>query len=257
MEEYINDIKDVHDYLVLSKYKNIPNLSSKRELINYIFITRAVDLPLNIKEKHDRLLSYELNQEMKKAPEIQYMRYNNLLLCKGDITLLNVECIVNAANSQGLGCFSYGHKCIDNQIHVKAGPQLRVECDRILKSNNLTEIETGKAIITKSYNLRCKYIIHTVGPIYDDDKNKITVHYCNQKLKEAYESCLDLAQANKVKSIAFCCISTGLYGFPKNKACEIAIKTVRDWLAQNPKCSFQVIFCTYSDEDYAIYKNHM
>lgn len=171
-----------------------------------------------------------------------------LYLWQGDITTLSVDAIVNAANSQMLGCFIPCHGCIDNAIHTYAGVQLRLECARIMAKQN--EAETvGKAKITKAYNLPCSYVLHTVGPIIYGTVTKAD----REMLANCYRSCLDLAAANDLHSVAFCCISTGEYHFPNALAAEIAIHTVQTWQQQNLD-QIEVIFDVFKDSDYTIYE---
>lgn len=171
---------------------------------------------------------------------------NNIFLWQGDITTLKCGAIVNAANSGMTGCYVPCHACIDNCIHTFAGVQLRFECAEIMRKQGYEE-PTGQAKITSAYNLPCDYVIHTVGPIVDE---KLTDKHC-ELLKSCYKSCLELAVQHNIRSIAFCCISTGVFGFPKYKAAEIAVNTVREFLKNN---EIQVIFNVFGDEDYEIYK---
>lgn len=172
-----------------------------------------------------------------------------LYLWQGDITTLVVDGIVNAANSQMLGCFVPCHGCIDNAIHTYAGVQLRLECAQIMAQQNGEE-PTGRAKITKAYNLPCRYVLHTVGPIIYG-----TVTQTDEELlASCYRSCLDLAGANGLHSIAFCCISTGEFRFPNELAAEIAIRTVQAWQEQNPD-QMEVIFNVFKERDYEIYRN--
>lgn len=168
-------------------------------------------------------------------------------LWQGDITCLAVDGIVNAANSEMLGCFVPGHSCIDNAIHTAAGVQLRQECYNLMQKQGHPE-ETGSAKITGGYNLPAKHVIHTVGPVV---QGKLTDNHKKQ-LSECYTACLDIAVQNKLGSVAFCCISTGVFGFPKQPAAEIATNTVKNWL-QNTKCGMEVIFNVFTDEDCWIY----
>ena len=172
-----------------------------------------------------------------------------IYLWQGDITTLRCDAIVNAANSGMTGCYAPCHGCIDNCIHTYAGIQLRLECARIMKRQGHEE-ETGKAKITPAYNLPCKYVIHTVGPIIsgpltDTDKELLASCYC---------SCLELADQNRVKSIAFCCISTGEFHFPNDKAAEIAVQTVKDYKRKTGS-DIEVIFNVFKDIDLEIYRN--
>lgn len=159
---------------------------------------------------------------------------------QGDITRLNVDAIVNAANSRGLGCWHPLHACIDNAIHSAAGLQLRQECNKILQGE---EIATGGAIITPAYNLPAKYVIHTVGPIIP---NGIPTAGQEEQLACCYRTCLCLAREHDCRSIAFCCISTGEFHFPNRRAAEIAIEACKD-------ARIRVVFNVFKDIDYDIY----
>ena len=171
---------------------------------------------------------------------------NNIYLWQGDITTLKCGAIVNAANSGMTGCYSPCHGCIDNAIHTYAGVQLRLECSEIMKKQGYAE-PTGNAKITKSYNLPCDYVIHTVGPIISS-----TVTEADKKmLASCYRSCLELAVKNGIKSIAFCCISTGEFNFPNDKAAEIAVKTIIDFQRQN---QIKVVFNVFTEKDLHIYR---
>ena len=172
----------------------------------------------------------------------------DIYLWQGDITTLACDAIVNAANSQMLGCFCPCHGCIDNAIHTFAGIQLRQKCAELMQLQGHNE-ETGTAKLTPAYNLPCKYVLHTVGPII---YGTLTEHDC-QLLASCYRSCLELAEQNGITSIAFCCISTGEFRFPNDKAAEIAIKTVRDF-KQNSDSKIKVIFNVFKDTDYKIYR---
>ncbi|MDD6154912.1 MAG: protein-ADP-ribose hydrolase [Eubacteriales bacterium] len=177
-------------------------------------------------------------------------RDSRLALWQGDITRLDADAIVNAANSQMLGCFVPGHSCIDNAIHSAAGLQLRQECAEIMARQGHEEY-TGGAKITLGYNLPAKHVIHTVGPIVrvpltEEDR---------ALLASCYRSCLELAGANQLTSIAFCCISTGIFRFPAKAAAEIAVKTVEEYLDQHPDTSIKkVIFNVFGNRDRAIYE---
>ena len=172
----------------------------------------------------------------------------DLYLWQGDITTLEVDAIVNAANSRLLGCFVPCHNCIDNAIHTRAGVQLRLECARIMAAQRADE-PTGRAKITKAYNLPCRYVLHTVGPIVC---GPVTQEYCDL-LASCYRSCLDQATAAGLRSVAFCCISTGEFHFPNALAAEIAVRTVQKWRQQIPD-KIEVVFNVFKDKDYAIYK---
>ena len=174
---------------------------------------------------------------------------DNICLWRGDITTLRVDAIVNAANSAMLGCFVPCHACIDNAIHTFAGIQLRLECADIMKKQGYPE-PTGAAKITAAYNLPCRHVIHTVGPII---QYQLTQGHCDA-LASCYRSCLEIAGEHGLESIAFCCISTGEFRFPKQKAAEIAVQTVREFQSHDTRVK-RVIFNVFTDEDCLIYKN--
>ncbi|XWV26151.1 hypothetical protein QJ857_gp0927 [Tupanvirus soda lake] len=245
-DKYIHALNEVYHYLTLH-YPNIINSNmTPRENIKF-FITKCfVYLPKEINILMDNILQYEINQKQILDLEKQS---NQLLVIKFDITQIKADAIVNAANSGGMGCFEYNHKCIDNIIHNKAGPRLRLDCKHVLAGSKL---ETSSAIITNAYNLPCKYVIHTVGPIY----NKNEHNKCCFQLAECYDNCLKLAEQYKLKTIVFCCISTGLYGFPANDAANIAILTTKNYKHKN-NTTLKVIFCTYTQNDFDIYANIM
>ena len=171
----------------------------------------------------------------------------DIYLWQGDITTLKCDGIVNAANAQMLGCFCPNHYCIDNAIHTFAGVQLRLECADIMKAQGYEE-PTGQAKITSAYNLPCKYVLHTVGPIVYGELNERH----EKLLANCYRSCLALADKNGLKSIAFCCISTGEFHFPNERAAEIAIQTVNEY-KQETQSSIKVIFNVFKDYDREIY----
>ena len=174
---------------------------------------------------------------------------NGIYLWQGDITTLRCDAIVNAANSQMLGCFCPCHGCIDNAIHTYAGVQLRAACAELMKAQNHEE-ETGRTKITSAYNLPCKYILHTVGPII---RGRLSGRD-KELLASCYRSCLELAERNGVKSIAFCCISTGEFHFPNDVAAEIAVQTVKEY-KQQTNSEIEVIFNVFKDIDYEIYRD--
>lgn len=171
---------------------------------------------------------------------------NSVYLWQGDITTLKCGAIVNAANSGMTGCYQPCHNCIDNCIHTFAGVRLRLECAGIMEKQGYEE-PAGQAKITPAYNLPCSYVIHTVGPIV---QGKLTEEHC-RLLKSCYQSCLELTVQHGIDSIAFCCISTGVFGFPKREAAEIAVRTVRDFLKSH---DVKVIFNVFGIEDYDIYR---
>ena len=228
-------------------YNNRDKSSLYRALVN---VRQANPISEKFLKAEDEYLQEELEkQDITKVDDIK--ANNKIALWQGDITKLNIDAIVNAGNSRGLGCFLPNHNCIDNQINTFAGVRLRLACNEIMKDLNYN-LETGKAIITKGYNLPCKYIIQTVGPIIE---NEVTEQ--NEKeLKNCYINSLKLAVDNGIKTLAFPCISTGVFRFPKDRACKIAIESVKDFLKENNKIE-KIVFNVYSDEDLEIYKNEL
>lgn len=175
----------------------------------------------------------------------------DIYLWQGDITALECDAIVNAANSALLGCFCPCHGCIDNAIHTFAGVQLRLACAEIMGKQGHEEA-TGGAKITPAYNLPCRYILHTVGPII---RGRLTAKD-RVLLASCYRSCLELAEQNGVRSIAFPCISTGEFHFPNEKAAPIAVQTVREYKAQT-NSKMKVIFNVFKDLDREIYREFL
>lgn len=172
----------------------------------------------------------------------------DIYLWQGDITTLDCDAIVNAANSQLLGCFYPNHGCIDNAIHTYSGIQLRLACADIMKKQGYEE-PTGKAKITPAFNLPCKYVIHTVGPIIQGLLTKKSIDL----LASCYRACLELADSYQLQNIAFCCISTGEFHFPNETAAKIAIQSVKEYKTRT-NSKLEVIFNVFKTNDYNIYK---
>ncbi|MFR6280700.1 MAG: protein-ADP-ribose hydrolase [Lacrimispora saccharolytica] len=234
------------------EYKNreIPaGQRDKRRLLRSLINVRPpVPASEEFLKVQDAYLQERLAERGVTEPENLTPVQPGIYLWQGDITTLAADAIVNAANSRMLGCFVPCHGCIDNAIHTYAGTQLRMECARIM-AGQMKEEATGKAKITKAYNLPCRYVLHTVGPII---YGTVTKTDC-ELLAGCYRSCLELAAAYGLKSVAFCCISTGEFHFPNELAAEIAIQTVRTWQQQNSN-RIEVIFNVFKDSDYEIYK---
>ena len=171
-----------------------------------------------------------------------------LYLWQGDITTLKCDAIVNAANSGMTGCYIPNHRCIDNAIHTYAGVELRLACAELMAKQGRPE-PTGRAKITPAFNLPCRYVLHTVGPIISGRVTKAD----KVLLASCYRSCLELAAENKLESVAFCCISTGEFHFPNDLAAEIAIETVKEFLKRQTSVK-EVIFNVFKDLDKAIYE---
>lgn len=174
---------------------------------------------------------------------------NGIYLWRGDITTLACGAIVNAANSGMTGCYQPCHNCIDNCIHTYAGIQLRNYCSALMEKQGHAE-PVGTAKITPSFNLPCDYVIHTVGPIV---RGRLTQLHCRQ-LAACYRSCLELAERNRIRSIAFCCISTGMFMFPNKAAAQIAIQTVKEYITETDS-KIEVIFNVFKEVDEQIYRN--
>lgn len=173
---------------------------------------------------------------------------DDLYLWQGDITALRCDAIVNAANSGMTGCYVPNHCCIDNCIHFFSGVQLRLECAELMQQQGYEE-PTGRAKITKAYNLPCSYILHTVGPII---QGRVTKEDC-ELLAGCYQSCLELAAERGLESVAFCCISTGEFHFPNEKAAQIAVQTVKQFMKEKTSVK-KVIFNVFKDRDKEIYE---
>ena len=171
-----------------------------------------------------------------------------LYLWQGDITTLRCDAIVNAANSGMTGCYIPNHRCIDNAIHTFAGVELRLACEELMERQGYPE-PTGQAKITPAFNLPCRYVLHTVGPIIDGRVTKKD----KELLASCYRSCLELAAENSLESVAFCCISTGEFHFPNELAAEIAIRTVKEFLKKQTSVK-KVIFNVFKDLDKTIYE---
>lgn len=233
---------------------DIPNdLQGKKELLRSLMNVR---LPSEVsdeflKVQDDYLTGETLGKTLTSSEDITEVK-GRIALWQGDITTLKVDAIVNAANSKLLGCFIPMHNCIDNVIHSAAGVQLRLDCDEIMRSQGKDE-DIGKAKITAAYNLPSKHVIHTVGPAIP--QGSLPSDGDCEALAGCYRSCLEIADENQLESVAFCCISTGVFNFPKNLAAQIAIRTVEEYLDSKESGLKRVIFDVFDDDDYLIYKN--
>ncbi len=223
-----------------------------RSLMN-IRMPRA--LPDSVLEVQDEYLTERAKDkgivQLSDVPVIQEV----LSVWQGDITRLKVDAIVNAANSQMLGCFVPMHSCIDNCIHTFAGVQLRAECNRQMDQLRIRygrdyEQPTAVPMLTDAYNLPAKKVIHIVGPIV---QGRLTPAL-EKDLADCYRNTLDMCLENGLKSVAFCCISTGVFHFPNQRAAEIAISTVKDWISAHPETMERVIFNVFKDEDRTYYE---
>lgn len=219
------------------------DLSGKQQLMRALMNVRPPQPATEeFLRRQDRELQWQLADKGIMEPQGK-----GLQVWQGDITRLKVDAIVNAANSELLGCFIPLHSCIDNAIHSAAGIQLREACYRIMRAQGHEEA-TGTAKITPGYNLPAKYVIHTVGPVIPDGQ---PTQEQEEQLASCYRSCLDIAEDYGLHSIAFCCISTGVFRFPRQRAAEIAVETVRSYPKKNIDT---IIFNTFKDEDDHIYR---
>ena len=239
----MDDLRWCIDYL-----KEVNNIN--QELRYYFDTLRAllnITMPSNLStefyNKQDNVLKEILSN--KKIVDVKNFN-DGISLYKGDITLINADAIVNACNNKMLGCFVPGHHCIDNAIHSFAGLQVRRDMMNMMLIQGYEE-PNGKCKVTKGYNLPSKFIFHTVGPIY---KGSIQDEI---DLKNCYLSCLKKADEMKLESICFCSLSTGLYGFPIEKASLIAISTVKKYLKEDNKNIKKVIFDVFSEGDFDVY----
>ncbi len=211
-----------------------------------------VRMPESISDEYLTLEDEYLQEEIRQKG-ITYIKElipcsNDIYLWQGDITTIDADAIVNAANNQLLGCFCPCHACIDNCIHTFAGVRLRLECNEIMQKQGYKE-PTGKAKITSAYNLPSKYVMHTIGPIISG----ILTKKDKQLLASCYYECLKMADEYKLNSIAFCCVSAGEFHFPNDKAAQIAIDTVKQYKSET-NSRIKVIFNVFKDKDYKIYR---
>ena len=245
-------------YLIAALLKEQPQYSEieiptdeqeQKALLRSLFNIR---MPLPVTEEfltvQDAYLQEETRQKGITALSDIEPAQKGIYLWRGDITTLQCDGIINAANSGMIGCFCPNHGCIDNAIHTFAGIQLRLACAELMKHQDHEE-ETGKAKITPAYNLPSRYVLHTVGPIINGWLTKKD----KELLASCYRSCLELAEQNGLKSIAFCCISTGEFRFPNDKAAQIAVETVKEYKEQTHS-EIEVIFNVFKELDYNIYR---
>ena len=241
------------DYLIKTLNSNIRVPQDKKEkedlLRTLMNIWEVEELPDEFYRLQDEYLQEKLAQtELTNLEQLTEVE-KNIYLWQGDITTLKVDAIVNAANKALLGCFIPHHRCIDNAIHSKAGVQLRQECFDIMQKQGEYE-KTGQAKLTSGYNLPAKYVLHTVGPIIYDKVEESD----KELLASCYRNCLELAVKNGIKSVAFCCISTGEFRFPNELAAEIAVSTVRTFIKNHPESEIKVVFNVFKDSDFNIYR---
>lgn len=222
---------------------------SQRLLLRALFNTRQPGLPseavLQVQDSY--LASRIADMGITDYRSLEPVR-PHVYLWQGDITTLACDTIVNAANSGMTGCWAPNHICIDNCIHTFAGVQLRWECSQLMETQGHPE-PTGCAKITQAYNLPSRYVVHTVGPI----ANGFATNEHRRQLAGSYRSCYELARTSGLKSLAYCCVSTGVFGFPQEEAARIAVDTVLELQGDDPE-PLDVIFNVFADRDLEIYQ---
>lgn len=239
----MNKEKYLIDYLLQERKQQVDINDYSFDLYRALVNLR---MPENIDEKYLEIEDQYL-QEINHQKGIIEINSPGISLWQGDITRLKVDAIVNAANNQMLGCFVPGHHCIDNAIHTFAGIRLRLKCNELMVKQGYLQ-PTGKVKVTPAYNLPSRYVFHVVGPIVNgklENKHRVLLKMC-------YQNCLKQADNMNLKSIAFCCISTGVFHFPNDEAAKIAIETVLEYLPTSK--IEQVIFKVFKDEDKKIYQ---
>lgn len=231
----------------------------KRRLLRSLMNIRMPKLlPPEVLETQDAYLQERIRENgIVSLAEIPVVK-DRLSIWQGDITRLSVDAVVNAANSQMLGCFVPMHTCIDNCIHTFAGVQLRAACARRMQQLRLQygsdyEQPTAVPMLTDAYNLPAKKVIHIVGPIVEGRLTKALEH----NLADCYTNTLNLCAENGLKSVAFCCISTGVFRFPNRRAAQIAVQAVTDWMKAHPGEMERVIFNVFKDEDRCYYEQEL
>lgn len=242
-------------YLIKERkeYENIRVLDSHSEKQRYLRSLMNVRPPLPVSAEFLSVQDAYLSERLVERGVTRFQDLTpvqpGLYLWRGDITTLAADTIVNAANSGMLGCFVPCHGCIDNAIHSAAGLQLRDACAEIMRAQGHPE-PAGRAKLTRAYNLPARYVLHTVGPIV----GRWVTWKDRRELAACYRSCLALAAEHDLRSVAFCCISTGEFHFPNQEAAEIAVRTVREFLEQQTTSVERVIFNVFKDLDAAIYR---
>ena len=225
------------------------DLNSQRKLLRALMnICPPTDLDENFWRAQDELLSAEVRErgvvKLEDIPNVDA----HIKIWRGDITRLAVDAIVNAANEKLLGCFVPLHGCIDNAIHSAAGLQLRNVCNEIMSAQGHDE-PTGHAKITPAFNLPSKFVLHTVGPIIAPDSQPTVAE--ENLLTACYDACLTLAAEKNLRSVAFCCISTGEFHFPPRRAAELAIAAVKNFLSTH---ELEIVFNVFTERDEKIYR---
>ena len=264
----LNKQSDRLDYLLESfkadskNYKDIKIPSNGEEKMRILRSLMNIRMPGRMSEAIIKVQDDYLEESAKEKGIVELsdiaIAKGNISIWQGDITRLKLDAIVNAANSQMLGCFIPMHTCIDNQIHTFAGVQLRDECNRKMKElrkvyGSSYEQPTAIPMLTDAYNLPAKKLIHIVGPIVDSGltpkkEEELALCYCNT---------LDMCLENGLRSVAFCCISTGVFRFPNRRAAQIATSTVEKWCTKNPGAMDRIVFNVFKDEDREYYEEFL
>lgn len=259
VEQLLKELRDMLKRLGVEDYAH-HDATTKRTLLDAaITVLPPNTLSRSGINRLNQLLQSELSKreifDAETLAQIPFFKSGDtkVVLWRGDITTLNTDAIVNAANQQLLGCFQPQHRCIDNAIHNRAGVQLRNDCHTIMSKQGHIEA-IGDAKVTRAYNLPSNYVIHTVGPMVQGvvtKKDKTLLASC-------YNNVLDITQAvDAIRSIAFCAVSTGVFGYPIEKAAPVAIQTVRNWLKKHPNQLDIVIFNVFAKKDLHIYQTVM
>ena len=244
-------LKEMPEYREQAEQFPADNASQRRLLRSLMNVRPPMPLDPAFLKVQNELLSAEREEKgVVDAMALPTVRSDpRLAVWQGDITRLRADAIVDADNSALLGCFVPCHGCIDNAIHSAAGLQLRDECAAIMRAQGHPE-PNGRAKLTKGYNLPARYVLHTVGPIV----GRWVTWKDRREMAACYRSCLELAAEHGLRSVAFCCISTGEFHFPNPEAAEIAVQTVQEWLAQQRPSIARVIFNVFKDIDAEIYR---
>lgn len=225
------------------------NAEEQRQLLRGLMNVRMPgEIDKRFLEVQDEYLQIETAEKGIAEVEDLMPGREGIYLWQGDITTLRCDAIVNAANSGMTGCYVPNHRCIDNCIHSYSGIQLRNFCSKIMEEQGFEE-PVGQAKITPAFNLPCSYILHTVGPII---YGALTENDC-RLLASCYTSCLELASEKGLKSVAFCCISTGEFHFPNDRAAKVAVDTVKKFMKKKTSVE-KVVFNVFKDLDKEIYE---
>ncbi|MFQ9515037.1 MAG: protein-ADP-ribose hydrolase [Eubacterium sp.] len=233
--------------------RGMMNVRMPREMEQHI--VKVQDEFLTIEAREKGIVTLDDIKTIKEQYGSVYPFGNKISIWQGDITRIGADAIVNAANSQMLGCFVPGHGCIDNAIHSAAGIELRAECNQIMSQKKMKfgpqyEEPTGQAILTKGYNLPAQYVIHTVGPIVWYGLTGMLRNH----LRNCYWNVLKCCMEHQIRSVAFCCISTGEFHFPNDEAAKIAVETVTSVLEENESKFDRIIFNVFKDLDKEYYQ---